>query len=254
MKVWPALLLVASLQPLRPAPRDLVRLARPLQPAEIGAVLAASRQALAGKTFTLSFPGREEGPQVLMRDDGRPAIMRTTYGVSGGFVSVGSGGTGGSTTEWHDDFIEIADYTHAPAQRCDGSTVAGELVITYIYRRSTDTWTATAANTAVTWDGMPSEIAAPIFNVLSGTTVPVSDVTRKGADGRLARAFTVPVSLPVAASAVATQSLWIDTESMLPIRWDMAVGDRVGYEMVFNFQPLDLRPPEGVVEPPRCIP
>jgi hypothetical protein len=193
-----------------------------------------------------------------MRGDGRPAIVRTAYGISGGFV-----GGDGSQSEWHDEFIDVADYTGAPARRCDGAAVVGELVITYQHRGSTDTWTASGATTAVDWNGAPVEIGGPIFNILSETTPVSSDVVRQTGDGRLTRAFTAPFSVPPHSArgsyglgdppAAATQSLWIDAGSLLPVRWEVVVGDRVGYELVFNYEHLDLRPPDGL-EPPRCIP
>ena len=50
----------------------------------------------------------------------------------------------------------------------------------------------------------------------------------------------------------ATESLWIDVRSLLPVRWEVAKrGARVyGYD--FKQMPLDLRPPHGV-RAPGCI-
>src|SRR5437899_718393 len=176
--------LVALIQALTPSPRQLADAPRPLQPSEIAVVLGGVRDAITDKTFTLSFPGHDEGAQVLMRGDGRPARMRTIYGIDGGTVS-----SDGSRSDWHDDFIDIVDYTGAPARRCDGTGVAGELVITYEHRASTDTWTASAATTAVDWTGAPVEIGGAIFNILSATTPVSSDVVRQTDDGRATRAF-----------------------------------------------------------------
>jgi hypothetical protein len=252
MQPSPAVTIVAAMQMLAPSPRQLAHVPRPLQPAEIAIVLSGTREASAGKTFTLSFPDRVEGPQILMHGDGRPARMRTVYGISGG--SVGGNGT---HTEWHDDFIDLVDYTATAAKRCDGSPVTGELVITYQHRASTDAWTARAATTAVDLNGLPSQIGAPIFNILSGTTPVSSDVVRE-TDGHLARALTAPFSPPGNygsgdSAAKPTESLWIDVDSLLPVKWEVMLEGRVGYELVFTYAPLDLRPPEGV-EAPRCIP
>ena len=191
-----------------------------------------------------------------MRGDGRPARMRTTYGVSGGTV-----GGDGSRSEWHDDFIDVINFTGTPAVRCDDTIVAGELVITYEHRASTDTWTTQAATTAVDWQGTPVEIGKPIFNILAGTIPVSSEIIRHTGDGRLTRAFTAPFSTPADAApdqrlgdstAAAIQSLWIDAESFLPVRWEVVIGGTVGYELVFNYQALDLRPPEGL-SVPHCI-
>jgi hypothetical protein len=253
MKSWPAFAVVVAVQAIAQSPRELARLSVPLQPTQIGVILKGSREAIADRTFTLSFPDRDEGPQILMRGDGRPARMRTVYGISGGTV-----GADGSGTQWHDDFVDVVDYTGAPAIRCDGSAIAGELVITYQHRASTNAWTTAAATTAVDWNGAPVQIGEPIFGILSGTTPVSSASVPQTRGGHLARAFTAPfVGLAGRglgdSPASAMQSLWIDVDSLLPVMWEVSVGSGPSYELVFNYNPLDLSPPEAI-EPPHCIP
>jgi len=184
--------------------------------------------------------------------------MRTAYGIQGGSVN-----GDGNRTEWHDDFVDIVDYTGTRPRRCDGTPVSGELVITFSHRASMDKWTTTAATTAVGWDGTPIEIGAPIFGMLSGATpVSSSDVVQQAGDGRVARAFKAKWSRPtgsarggdeVGDATAATQVLWIDGDSLLPTKWQVTVDDKAGYELIFNYMPLDLRPPEGI-KSTNCIP
>jgi hypothetical protein len=67
-------------QVLNPPARDFLNTNRPLQPAEIAAVLAATRVAISGKTCRLSYVPNGPGPEVLMGANGRPRFMRTTSG------------------------------------------------------------------------------------------------------------------------------------------------------------------------------
>src|SRR6185295_3463245 len=160
----------------------------------------------------------------------------------------------------HDDLINLIDYTGRPARRCDGSVEPGELVIEYEHRRSTNAWTAKArARTLM-------EVGAPIFDALSGVTR-VESGERKQIGGRWARAFRAPWTLPSGAQpggplpAGATQTLWIDVESLLPLRWGVSLPAAPehgtppipDYGLSFTYDAsIDVRPPDGVA-PPDCI-
>lgn len=258
MTIWPAALIVLAAQSLAPSPHQLARATRALEPAEISAVLQATRAAIANKTFILAFPGFETGPEVLIGADGRPRITRMTYGLSGGVV-----GADGARSEWRDDFVDIVVHSGAPAARCDGSPVSGELVITYQHRASTDAWTAFAATTPTDMTtGAPGlQVGQPIFDLLAGDT-PVVSVERRTIDGPSARAFTGDFVPPAHSArggyglsdsqAAARQTLWIDVDSLLPLRWEVSVVGSPAYVLLFNYRPLDLRPPDGI-EPPHCI-
>jgi hypothetical protein len=50
----------------------------------------------------------------------------------------------------------------------------------------------------------------------------------------------------------AMQSLWIDTEWLLPLRWALSGAGRLNYRFDFSYGSIDLRPPEGV-DAPQCI-
>ena len=254
MKPWVALMIVVAIQSPTLSPRQLATLARPLQPAEINAVLGASRAAIANKTFTLSYLGREDGLEILMRTDGWPRIVRGEGDLEGGIVA-GTAGGAVTVTRWRDHFIDIVEYTGAAARGCDGATVPGELVITYEHRRSTNTWTA-HAGTKGERAGVP--VFNPVFDVLTGRAPAVSEETTV-IEGRTERGFTAPFSAPPNTYGLtdptlqANQTLWIDVDSLLPVRWEVTAGGKVTDTRVLSYKPLGLRPPDGV-EPPRCIP
>jgi hypothetical protein len=271
-----AIVLVLVAQAVTPSPRNVLTADRALTPAEIVAVLNASRQAIAGRTLRMSYGTSGTGPEVLMTAAGRPRLMRmsggvmggTVSGMVGGVVSSGSNAPPPTHTEWREDRTTIIDYTGRAARRCDGSAVAGELVIEYEHRSLINAWITTAhAETNETgvapWTHM--------FRMLSGAT-PVTSGERKQIGGRWARAFVAPWTPSLAATAgpsqhveltgdplpnvagdpvprVMTQTLWIDTESLLPVRWETT--DR-GYDLVLTYEPIDIQPPAGV-PPPDCI-
>lgn len=250
MRLWAAVLIFGALQLATLSPRQLVRLARPLQPPEVNAVLGASREAITNRTFVLSYLGQNDGLQILMREDGWPRFVRGEGGLRGGVVG-GPPGTPATITEWSDYFIHISEYTGAPARRCDGSTAPGELVITYTHARSTDTWTARAG----TKGGVP--ICNPVFDVLAGRLPTVSDETTQ-MDGQTVRGFTARFSCASGTYGLgesptqASQTVFIDADSLLPVRWQVAIGPKVTDTRVLIYKPLDLRPPDGV-EAPQCI-
>jgi len=137
-----ATLVLQSATPADP-PAQLVRLSRQLRRGEIASVLAASRAEIDGKTFTFTYIDHSDGMQVLMRGDGWPRIVRREGGIEGGTVT-----STGQSTQWSDDFIQIADYTGEEARRCDGAIVPGELVVTYEHSRAADAWAVAAGTTA----------------------------------------------------------------------------------------------------------
>jgi hypothetical protein len=246
MKPSAVLLVALTAQTLTPSPRQLARLARPLQPSEVHAVLAAAREAAADRTLLLAYLGRDDGLEILMGGDGWPRLLRSEGGLKGGTV------VGSTATEWTDYFVHISNHTGEPARRCDGSTVSGELVITYTHTRSTNTWTARASTKG--W--VP--VCNPVFDVLAGRVATVSD-TRKDIDGHTARGFTAPFSCAPGTYGLgdslteATQTLFIDVDSLLPVRWEVFDGHNVSDTRVLKYRQFDIRVPERV-DPPQCIP
>lgn len=259
-----ALLVVLLAQALSPSPRELLDVARPLTITEIAAVLNASQQALTAKTFRLSsVPGGQE-LEVLMGPAGWPKTIRRTYGIESGIV----GGVGGSSTRptetrWHQDVINIIDFTGRPARRCNGSAEQGEMVIEYVLRSSTPAWTATARQR-----GARDVRIAPALEMLRGAG-PIASGERRRIGDRWVRALVSQWAVPGdrrteaplligdplpnvvgdPAPNEATQSLWIDTESLLPLRWELS---KRGLRTDFTYESISLGPPTAL-DTPDCI-
>ena len=220
-----AAVLAALSQTLNPPARAVIELQRALTRAEIAQVLAASREAIAGRTLTLSYLPGGPGPQLLVGADGRPRMVRT--------------------------MTEVVEFTRRPTRRCDGAPSGGELVIEY--RNENDKgWTAKArASTRM-------EFASTIFDMLSGA-VTLDSGGKQTIDGHAARALTAPWAAPPGALPAGPlvpnlrQELWIDVASLLPVRWEIGAADKPAYRMTFGYESLDIRPPDSVAAPD-CIP
>jgi hypothetical protein len=267
LAVVPALLA----QPLNPSARELLDLARPLTTAEIAIVLDASREALTAKTFRLASVLGSQGPEVLMGPGGQPKIIRYRGGIIGGIVSGVAPGKSAGPTEarWHEDVITIIDYTGRLARDCDGSAEQGEIVIEYRFSSSTQVWRATARRRGVRDRGGPG--IAPAFEMLGGAGSVTSGQRRQIGDRR-ARAFVSSWTPPPApnseaptltgdpmpnvagdpAPKAATQSLWIDSASLFPLRWEVSNHGMTTHGFNISYESIDLRPPAGV-DAPACI-
>ena len=267
-----ALLAVATAllaQARNPSPRELLNTTSPLTIAQVDSVLKASQLALTGKTFRLVPIRLGQAADVLMRSAGQPRILRMPYSIESGSV----GGIPGSPatrieTRSHEDFILMYDFTGRPARHCDGSVELGEMVIEYRFRSSTRAWTATARRWEPRhWEGhrVAGFAIPPAFEMLSGAGDPVSG-ERGQIDGRRARALVslwvsvaeqtahaqlhtgdpLPNVVGEPAPSDAIQSLWIDTESLLPLRWDVSRRDVLDYGFDFKYGLIALRPPAGI--------
>jgi hypothetical protein len=261
-----AIVPAAPSQTLDPPARVILGAARPLQPAEIAIVLTAAREAVAGKTCRLSYAPNGPGPEVLMGANGRPRFVRATSGrdyvssASSSSFTNGNGVTTQSRQSGHVDVVTFTEYTGQPARKCDGTAADGDLVIEYEHQSSDDRWKVTARTRT------PHEFAAPLFDMLAGVT-PVESGDRRTIGDRVGRALVAPWTLPPGTlpgsplPAGVSQSLWIDTVSMLPLRWSIsmpAMPERgipaiPDYGLSFTYDSsLDLRPPDGLV-PPDCV-
>jgi hypothetical protein len=222
-----------------PSARDILTTARALQPAEIALVLAAVREAMSGKTLRLSYVPNGPGPEVLMAANGRPRFVRAEsgYGSPGGHVRV----------------ITFTEYTGRAARNCDGTSRNDELVIEYEHKSTDNQWTVRARTRH------RAEPLSPAFDILAGA-VNVESGERRSFEDRVGRALVAPWKLPAGAQpggplpTDATQSLWIDVVSLLPLRWSIsvpAIQELVGsavpdYGLSFTYDAsLDLRPPEA---------
>jgi len=260
---WPLVLVAyvmatspaAPSQALYPPARDILNTERSLQPAEIAAVLAAVREAVSGRTFRLSFVANGPGPDVLMGANGRPRFVRAISGYDYRSGAVGADGNGNGTQSQqtgHVDVITFTEYTGRSASKCDGTPLDDELVIEYEHKSTDDGWTVRARTRT------PFEFGATVFDMLAGIT-PVESGDRRSLDGRIGRALVAPWKLPAGtqggAPAGARQSIWIDTVSLLPLRWTLsmpvtperkpAIPD---YGLSFTYDAsLVLRPPEATL-------
>src|SRR5262245_15844710 len=236
-------------QTLNPPPRVVVAQSRRLIQAEITQVLAAARGAIAGRTFRLSYRPDGPGPEVLMAPNGWPRFVRTVSGYTSWSGTVGNDSVA-TRRDYHADVREVTEFTSRPARKCDGSAVDGELVIEY-RNESSRGWTAKARTRST------MEFAASIFAILAGTTR-VEDGALKPLGDRPARAFVAPWTPPAGSqpggppSPNLTQTLWIDVETLMPLRWEVGAADAPGYGVSFTYEMLDIRAPDGVVAP-QCI-
>jgi hypothetical protein len=271
MAVVPALLTQAA----NPSPPNLLSAARTLTKTEIETILSASRQALVAKTFHLAFIPGNQGLDVLMGRAGEPKIIRWAGAVEGGtvggvvFDDVTSRRPVETETHWRREFVVVIDFTGRSARRCGESAGQGELVVEYKLDVPTKEWTTTARQRYARDFGGPG--IAPVFEMLQGDG-PIASGERRSISGRSARALISPWTPPTLTfvepplltgdpipNAVgkpapndAVQSLWIDIESLLPLRWEASKRGSLAYGYDFRYEAIDLGPPAGI-DSPDCI-
>jgi hypothetical protein len=241
--------IVLTAQTLNPSARAVIAQSRSLTAAEVAHVLAAARDAIAGRTFRLSYQPTGPGPEILMATNGRPRLVRTVSGYTS-WSGANSNGTVTTNREYHPNVTEVTEFTGQRARKCDGSPADGELVIEYVNDNDRG-WIAKARTRT------RSELGTPIFDMLTSAIAVESGGSHKIGD-RGARAFVAPWKPPAGAQPGGplpqnlTQALWIDVETLLPLRWEISAPTAPGYGMSFTYERLDIRPPDGVV-PPGCI-
>lgn len=216
---------------------DLLTAARPLTRGETRDILAGANRQIAGSAFRWSTDyddrrGQRGSFEVVIGANSRPRFIRTQLSYDAGFVT---GGTGGEpvSSHWHVDADDIVEFTGRPVRACGGAARPGELIVEYTNEGGG--WTAAAR--AHPKPRYPHEI----FDILEGAVrVESGDVQRIG--DRAARAFLAPWTLPTAAAQStgpeaitgdplpnvprdtrvepARQALWIDVDSLRPVRWE----------------------------------
>jgi len=260
-------------QSANPSPQELLSGVRPLSSTEIAAVLNAAQRAIDGKTVRVASNGLGGGPVVLMGRGGVPRRIRFAGGVVvGGVVggtATGSGEAARTTTTMSRIPMKLLDYTGRPARDCGSSSAqGGELVVEYTFDFSTEAWTATARR------GDPRELGrlamSQALEMLRGL-VSVTSGERRRIRNRRARALVSPWTPPSVSSDLprligdptpnlrgdpapseAIQSLWIDSKSLLPLRWEVSERGVPKRGWDFNYSSIDLRPPSRV-RAPDCI-
>lgn len=267
---------VATGQSTPPPRRDLLANPKPLTRAQIEQVLGGTRQALAGKAFRWTTVRDEQrgdpgATEVVMGANGRPTFIRIKMSYQAGIVYGTASGAAPPSRSWTVDAVHITEFTGRPARSCNGTTLAGELILAY--QNEGSGWTA-SANTRP-YPGYPSEV----FDLLAGVLPADSgDVERIG--DRTARALVVPWTpapdarsqpevligdpLPNVrrdTSPIANAGfllLWIDVDSLLPLRWERffaadaarGIPAKPDYAFSFRYDPaLTISRPDGVALP-----
>jgi len=249
---------------------DLLSDVRPLTGPEIAAVLEASQRAIAGKTFRLAPAGLAEGPQILMGRSGMPRRIRWSGTIIGGVVPGSAETRPPTAATWRSDDVTITDYIGRGGRRCNGSA-DDDIVVQYRLESPSTVWRInTRLRDARDFGGLG---IAPIFKMLQGGMTLASDEL-KSIDGRRARALTSawippgrsedspvltgdpipnmrgePVP-PVDSETV--QSLWIDTKSLRPLRWEVSKGGLPLFGFDFKYSSFKILLPPAV-HPPDCL-
>ena len=255
-----------------PSARDLLNNARPLIESEIATILTRSQDAVTGKTLRLPWMNADDGgPDILMGSRGQPRVIHWAGEIEGGVVyGIGADGKTPPPTYWRGPYVTITEFTGRPAVRCRESAARGELVIEYAMSPPSNQWNVTArAHQAGEPVGGPG--LAPIFEMLQAR-LPLSTGERRRINGRSARAFVsswTPAQPTIAEPApligdptpnvkgepiprVGVQTLWIDVETVLPVRWEGSIRDLSGHGFDFKYGGRRPRPPAGVAAPD-CI-
>jgi hypothetical protein len=265
-----ALLLVPALltQPSPSSAPGLLHVGRALTAPEIDVVVIAARAALDGKTFSLTPLNGGAAEEVLMGPDARPKIIKSTGGIEAGIV-LGTGGAAVAPPETRtvEDVTYVTRYTGQPVRRCGGSPEGGEMVIEYVLRGARPAWTVTARRRDARDD---QRAVAQALNMLHEAHAMETGAAQM-IGGRYARAFVAEYVPPPSSTrpplttgdpapngvgepirTPMTETLWIDGESLLPLRWEVARrGVHVrGYD--FQYRQIDLQPPQNV-SAPDCV-
>jgi len=161
-----------------------------------------------------------------------------------------------------DRLVSLIEYTGVPARRCDGAPATGEMVIDYLLNSTTQLWTVTARESG------PSDVSMAGPLAMLRTTASLTSGETRLVGTRTARAIISPwlppsnrgtddVVLtgdpaPNPAEFVPVQSLWIDTTSLLPLRWEVSQRQAIVDEFDFVYEPLEFQRPADV-ELPKCV-
>lgn len=238
-------------------PRDLLKLQRRWSGAEVRRVVGGIHEALAGKTFRLVDKFHRE-LEVLMGRDGLPRMVRIRG--QGERVIGGVGGETGTTRGFRlpDVFVSVFEYSRAPARRCSGGPAANGMVIEYLLNLTTGVRQVTAREPGA----RDAAMARPLEMLRAPDTLASGGSRRIGSRNARALVSTLPMPdnvvltgdpAPDPAEFVPIQSLWIDVDSLLPLRGEVHQRQAMVYAIDFVYDQFDLQRPPGF-EIPMCIP
>jgi hypothetical protein len=250
------LMTVMLLQAGTSSPMALLKLERPLTVTETETLVSGIHQALAGKTFRLVGKFHRER-EILMGRDGLPRFVR----VKGQGESV-AGITSETGTmrvfSLPDVIVSVFEYSRVPARRCKGGQAATGMVIEYLLNLTTPVRHVTAREPGP----RDAAMARPLEMLQKAATLTTGGRKLVGERGARSLVSPLPISnavvltgdpAPNPADFVPIQSLWIDTDSLLPLRWEVSRRQAIVDASDFVYEQLDLRRPVGF-ELPQCIP
>jgi len=154
--------------------------------------------------------------------------------------------------------VSVFEYSRVPARRCDGAPPASGMVIEYLMNLTTKVRHVAAREPGP----RDLERARPLEMLRATATLTIGGSRLVGA--RNARALVSPMPLPDnvvltgdpapnPAEFVPIQSLWIDIDSLLPLRWEVFQRQAFLGATDFVYERLDLQRPAGFAVP-TCIP
>jgi len=260
------LLVVSSLVFLGcvPSAKELLNLPRPLTAEELQIVVSGIHQALDGRTLRLVQERGTDDREVLFGPRATPLMIRLSLSGIGltpeGEIIAGIAGgiPGGAPVPppVPRSFVELIEYTTNAARHCDGTSATGDIVVVYLLDVAAKRWTVRAheshpGNRALV---RPLELLTAA-SLESGETRLVRTriaraIVSRGTPDTAPHITGDPAPNP--AEFVPVQSLWIDTNSLLPLRWEVTQRDAIVAAYDFVYERLEFERPAGV-EVPSCI-
>jgi hypothetical protein len=249
-----------------PSAKALLNLRRPLTSEELQIVVNGIQQALAGKTLRLVQERGTDDREVLMGTGAMPLKIRLSLsgiGVTaeGEIVAGIFGGIPGGAPVPRPvptPFVELIEYTSNAARRCDGDPATGEMVVVYLLDVAAHRWTVRARESHPGDRAVlrPLELLTASASLESGETRLVRTRVARAIVSRMSNAGGTILTgdpAPNPAEFVPVQSLWIDTNSLLPLRWEVSQREAIVAAYDFVYERLDFQRPTGV-DVPTCVP
>jgi hypothetical protein len=203
---------------------------RAISAEDVAAVFRAARRAIADRPFRLVAGAFAGGPEFQFDSDGALEFARN----------------------WDPDPV-LTEYTRTPARRCDGSPLAGQLVIEFSTRRGVPVARARASR------AVEQPYAYAVRALLASDGFSDAGLSATGE-----RAFSAPWTPPggtYAADVSGAQTLWLDAATLLPRRLEVtlhaplggATPERVPIVYDVQFDPsITFRAPPDIPRP-TCV-
>lgn len=216
----------ADRRPMPVSARELLRQSRNLTQAEVEHVVNSALATMSGKAFR-GYVGPATHVQILMDSRARPTYL---------LVDLASFGT------------VFEEHTSRPAVTCDGEPLDSRLYIEYGLNEH-GKWDVTAYPER-DWHSMPKYYDIFTKELTVGEFKEINE--------HQTRALIGPMddhdAEPGHQAADVQQAIWLDLNTLLPVRWEMVVNQRAtDYAVTFWYDStLVLRPPP-VKRKPVCV-